>query len=156
MSLQQISNHMELIRGALDEIEYRLSTLMLFAQSGDYKFLERASRDVAKASAVLVQLEIERMDLFSNVVPSTSAQVTLSDISRSADEPWRTAFDEMSVVLRQKLETITELQQKVRAVCQEKIEVIDNTLTLLGGNGSVYNAAGNKAALRSAILSESA
>lgn len=156
MSLQQVSNHMELIQGALDEVEYRLSTLMLYAQSGEYRFLERASRDVARASAVLVQLEIERMDVFSNVTPSGSSHATLSDLSRSAGEPWKTLFEEKSLILKQKLETITELQQKVRAVCLEKIEVIDSTLTLLGGNGSVYNSAGHKDALRSSILSESA
>ena len=156
MSLQQVSNHMELIQGALDEVEYRLSTLMLYAQSGEYRFLERASRDVAKASAVLVQLEIERMDLFSNVKPPGSIQTTLTDLSKSAEEPWKTVFEEKSRILKQKLETITELQQKVRSICQEKIEVIDGTLTLLGGNGSVYNSSGHKDAKRSSILSESA
>ncbi len=147
---------MELIQGALDEVEYRLSTLMLYAQSGEYRFLERASRDVAKASAVLVQLEIERMDLFSNVKPPGSIQTTLTDLSKSAEEPWKTVFEEKSRILKQKLETITELQQKVRSICQEKIEVIDGTLTLLGGNGSVYNSSGHKDAKRSSILSESA
>lgn len=129
---------------------------MLFAQSGEYRYLERASRDVAKASAVLVQLEIERMELFNSVAPSTGRTITLTDLSRGADEAWQASLAEMTEVLRSHLAKITELQQKVKAVCQEKIEIIDSTLTLLGSNHSVYDATGHKSAIRQSILSESA
>lgn len=157
MALQELSDLLELIQESLDELEFRLSELLGLARSNRHQFLVRCTREVATASASLVHLEAERVALVSalSIEYGLSPLATLTDIYTNIESPWQEIFESRSRELRASAERISGLQGEVRAVCEQRMNVFEAALTLVGGQAQTYGAKGALHSVNSRVLSES-
>lgn len=157
MALQELSDLLELIQGSLDEVEFRLSELLGLARSNRHQFLVRCTREVATASAALVQLEAERVTLVSalSLENGISPYSTLTEIYTNIESPWQEVFESRSRELRATAERISVLQGEVRVVCEQRMNVFEAALTLIGGQAQTYGARGALQSANSRVLSES-
>lgn len=156
MELQELSNLLDRIESALDDVEYKLTGLSLMANSNRYAYLVRASKEVAHASSHLMQLEAERISMIAHLAGEFgfSPTASLSEVVASVPAPWNDRFKLVAAALRESLDRVTQLQGEIRYTCQSRIGLFDTALTMIGGNTKLYDASGELADSTSKILSE--
>jgi hypothetical protein len=157
MGLEDFSTLIDGIKGALDEVEYRLCQLYLFANSDRSNYLVRSAREVAHASSVLMQLEAERVKAVAHLSETYGfdAHARLSDVAVALPSPWREKVLASGTELRESLDRISELQAVVRRICSNRMGVFDTALSLIGRQDSTYGADGSMSTSSARVLSES-
>lgn len=156
MESQELHDVLVLIEESLSELEYRLGSLYALAQVNRHQFLVRASRDVARAAAMLAPLEERRRVLVERICEAERlpSMIRLSALAGHAEELWREPLMELSDRLTERLERITTLQGEVRGACRSQLSILDSALALIGGGQGSYTAAGSMYTARAGVLSE--
>ncbi|MGC8464401.1 MAG: hypothetical protein ACP5O0_00565 [Acidimicrobiales bacterium] len=157
MELEEFTSLLRDISGALDEVEYRLSQLYLFANADLSNSLVRSAREVAQASSVVMQLEAERIKRVANLsaIYGFAADARLRDVGLALPSPWREGILASAEEMKASLDRISDLQRVVRTICSNRIGLFDTALSLIGRQDSTYGADGSVSTSSARVLSES-
>lgn len=126
-------------RVLLELLVFKLVELRQLLQCGETRFLGWAAEEVERATASVRSAELERAVLVASLADERGVDeeaLSLAELAATADEPWRSIFDDHRSALRALAAEAEELLGANRRLARSGGKAVADTLERLSGQGA--------------------